>query len=273
VTSHGLHAADSLTDVLALYDEQLRRGAAAEPPGRIERDGPVVRHVSDDAAGWDGVLWAGLDPTDASAADAQISRQLDYFRRRGRPFEWKYHDYDQPADLPDRLIAAGLRPEAPEALMVAAVDSLAPDHAGPGGIDIVEVTDATGVELVVALHNEVFGIDHRWLRDELLAQLAAGGAAGVAVLALSGSDPVSSGRVSFHAGTDFASLWGGGTLPQWRGRGIYRALVAYRARLARDRGFTYVTVDALPTSEPILQRLGFVRLCTTTPYVWAPSVS
>ena len=69
-----------------------------------------------------------------------------------------------------------------------------------------------------------------------------------------------------HAGTDFASLWGGGTLPEWRGRGIFRALVARRAALAAARGYRCLQVDALPTSEPILARLGFVRLATTTPY-------
>ena len=46
-------------------------------------------------------------------------------------------------------------------------------------------------------------------------------------------------------------LWGGGTLPAWRGRGIYRALVAYRAGLAASRGYRYLTVDASADSEPI----------------------
>jgi hypothetical protein len=29
-------------------------------------------------------------------------------------------------------------------------------------------------------------------------------------------------------------------------------------------------VDALPTSRPILARLGFAALATTTPYTWEP---
>jgi hypothetical protein len=33
--------------------------------------------------------------------------------------------------------------------------------------------------------------------------------------------------LDFHVGTDFASLWGGGTLP-WRHRGVFRSLVAHR---------------------------------------------
>jgi GNAT superfamily N-acetyltransferase len=77
---------------------------------------------------------------------------------------------------------------------------------------------------------------------------------------------VSAGRVEFNEGSEFASLWGGGTDPAWRGRGLYRATVAFRAGLARERGYRYVQVDALPTSRPILERLGFVELTRTTPY-------
>ena len=73
--------------------------------------------------------------------------------------------------------------------------------------------------------------------------------------------------MEFHQGTDFASLWGGGTLPAWRGHGLFRALVTYRAALARDRGFRYLQVDASLDSRPILERMGFRMLATTTPYV------
>ncbi len=86
---------------------------------------------------------------------------------------------------------------------------------------------------------------------------------------MAGDRPVSSGRLELHHGTPFASIWGGGTLPGWRGRGIFRALVAHRARVAADAGFPWLQVDALPPSRPILARLGFVELGTTTP--WTPA--
>jgi GNAT superfamily N-acetyltransferase len=77
--------------------------------------------------------------------------------------------------------------------------------------------------------------------------------------------------VRFVQGTDFATLWGGSTLPDWRGRGIYRAIVAYRANLAAQRGFRYLQVDASADSRPILERLGFITVTTTTPFVWTPA--
>ena len=57
------------------------------------------------------------------------------------------------------------------------------------------------------------------------------------------------------------------TLPEFRGRGLYRATVAKRAELARDSGYRWLYSDALPTSRPILERLGFVAITTTTPFL------
>jgi GNAT superfamily N-acetyltransferase len=84
---------------------------------------------------------------------------------------------------------------------------------------------------------------------------------------------VCAARVELPAGTEFAGLWGGGTLPAWRGQGIYRALIAYRAGLAARRGYRYLNVDASPDSEPILRRLGFRCLARSTPYQWAPGAA
>ena len=89
-----------------------------------------------------------------------------------------------------------------------------------------------------------------------------------AVVAVAGDTAISAGRVEFPEDSDFAGLWGGGTLPRWRGRGVFRSLVAHRARLARERGYRYLQVDASADSCPILKRLGFVELAQTTPFTY-----
>ena len=62
-------------------------------------------------------------------------------------------------------------------------------------------------------------------------------------------------------GRSFASLWGGGTLPAYRGRGLYRGLVAHRAAESLRRGYRFLTIDARnTTSRPILERLGATPL-------------
>jgi GNAT superfamily N-acetyltransferase len=72
-------------------------------------------------------------------------------------------------------------------------------------------------------------------------------------------------------GTEFAALWGGSTLARWRRRGIYRALVARRARLAHERGIRNLLVVASEDSCPILQRLGMHAVGVTTPWLWTPA--
>ena len=81
---------------------------------------------------------------------------------------------------------------------------------------------------------------------------------------------VSAAWVRFHPGTGFASLWGGGTLPQWRRQGLYSALLVHRAQLAKDRGYEFLRVDASEDSRPILQKLGLHAVTRTTPYQWTP---
>jgi GNAT superfamily N-acetyltransferase len=79
---------------------------------------------------------------------------------------------------------------------------------------------------------------------------------------------VSAGRLNRVEGTEFAGLWGGATLPEWRGKGIYRALTAARARFAMAEGVRYIHSDCSPMSRPILERSGLVAVTTTTPYLW-----
>ena len=71
-----------------------------------------------------------------------------------------------------------------------------------------------------------------------------------------------------YDGTEFAGIWGGSTLPEWRGQGIYRALTAARARAALAEGVRYINSDCTAMSRPILERSGLVAVTTTTPYVW-----
>jgi GNAT superfamily N-acetyltransferase len=250
--------------VLEAFDEQIRRNPEPDGPECVvERDQWVVRCLSS-SGGWTGVTWSGLDE---QSADPVIADQISRFGGLSQPWEWKHYSYDRPADLPERLLSAGFASEPPEALLVAEIADLDLGVPPPPGVELAAVLDGSGVDAVVSVHEQVFGGDHSDLGRTFLAGLASRPGSAAAVVAMAGSDAIAAGRMEFHAGTEFASLWGGGTLPAWRGRGIFRALVAYRATLASARGFRYLQVDALPPSRPILKRLGFVELATTTPFV------
>ncbi|MFE7807352.1 GNAT family N-acetyltransferase [Streptomyces sp. NPDC057430] len=251
----------------ALFDRQRRLGAHPDGPGaRVERDGRVVRQTGP-AHAWNGVLWSGLQERDA---DEAIAEQIRHFAARGLPFEWKVYGHDGPADLVARLLAAGFTAEDPETLMVAEAATLPTAVDLPEGVELVPVTDAPGVKLVTEVHDRAFGGDSSHIGRQLLDQLAATPDSVAAVLAMAGDEPVSAARLELYPGTDFAGLWGGGTVEPWRGKGLYRALVAFRTRIALERGHRFVQVDAAESSRPILQRLGFTALTTTTPYVYVP---
>ncbi len=240
------------------FTRQLRQDLRPTAGAAVQRDEHVTAVVGD---GWRGVVWSDLTDEDA---DDVIARQVARFA--GTSWEWKHYSGDRPDDLPERLLRAGFLSDPPESVMVADLGDLDLDAALPAGVELVTVATAADVAALVRVHEQVFGGDHRSVGEQVASALGTAAPSVVGVLALAGGTAVSAGRVEFHEGTEFASIWGGGTLPGWRSRGVFRALVARRAALALDRGFRYLQVDALPSSRPILARLGFVELMTTTPY-------
>ncbi|MFH8436381.1 GNAT family N-acetyltransferase [Streptomyces sp. NPDC018007] len=258
------------TEIRELFDRELRERARPDGPGvRVERAGPLVRQVGG-PHDWNGVVWSepGLD---AAGADAAIAAQIAYWEGLGHErFEWKLYSHDGPADLGERLRGAGFAAEPPETLLVAPVGVLTalPGAKPPEGVELRPVTDAAGVGLMALAHERAFGTDSGRLRHQVLTRLERAPDEVVALVALAGGEPVSSARMELYPGTGFCGLWGGGTVPGWRGRGLYRALVAHRARIAAERGYRFLQVDASALSAPILARLGFTALATTTPYVY-----
>jgi GNAT superfamily N-acetyltransferase len=265
-------AMNELLDPLVLldaYDSQLRaRQDGPLPPGAVaDWDGPA-RRISGLYGG--GFLdYKNLDGLDGEELDAFIARQIAYFAAKGEKFEWKTRGHDRPADLPDRLVAHGFVPEERETVEIGLAAQNADAHPSlPVDMRIRQTSDRADFERIAAMSTEVWSEDHSFMADMLEVE-SAGGAMNV-FLAEAGDRVVSAAWIRFVEGTDFAGLWGGSTLETFRGRGLYRGLVAVRAALAVQRGYRYLQVDASDESRPILERLGFVPVTTTTPYIWTP---
>ncbi|WP_239076646.1 GNAT family N-acetyltransferase [Actinocatenispora rupis] len=254
----------------AEYDRQVR-GRAGNTFGRpVERVGPLIRKTDVNGPGF--VMYRDLGGLDGAELDELIADQVRHFAALGQPFEWKWHSHDLPADLPDRLRAHGFVPDEDETVHVGPVAPLAVDAPVPDGVVVREATGRPDLERIRVMEEAVWGFDHGWLPDALEREMSgADSDPGVVVYAEAGGEVVSASWIRFHTGTEFASLWGGSTLEKWRGRGIYRALVAYRARLAAARGVRYLQVDASPDSRPILTRLGLRPVAVTVPYMWRPA--
>jgi ribosomal protein S18 acetylase RimI-like enzyme len=281
-----LHDPSSATsaELLAAFEAQVRQDRTPPHEGWVsEYTGPVLRST---APAWTGrgggIFWSGLGDLRPAEVDAVVAEQVAYFTALGRPFEWKVYGHDLPGDLPLRLVAAGLSAEEEEALVIGEVAVVAEACAGAAPPPEITVREARGSDFagITALKESVWGGSGATMTAELQAEKDADpDALSIAVAVAPGragsADPsdgvvVCAAWIRFHAGTQFASLWGGTTLPQWRRRGIYRTLVARRAQQARERGYRYLQVDASTESRPILERLGMHVVSSTTPYVWPP---
>ncbi|WP_406234667.1 GNAT family N-acetyltransferase [Nocardia sp. NBC_01009] len=254
--------------LLAAYDEQMRGVPPNLPLGvSCEQDGPLLRIVGQ----FRGFISA---PSDVGVRGAEldwlIARQRDYFGARGEAVEWKTRGHDKPDDLTDRLHAAGFVPEEQETVLIGMAGEMAAGQALPDGVVVRRVTADADMRRIAVMESAVWQQDWTWLADDLIVRISTAPDEIAVLVAEAGGEVVSAAWLVFCAGTEFAGLWGGSTLPEWRGRGIYRALVAARAALAVARGVRFLQVDASDDSAPILRRLGFHAVTTTTPYVWSP---
>ena len=258
-----MHSTVEIRRLLAEFDRRMRRQARPDGPGAVvEQVGGVVRQTAPDD-GWNAVLWSDLDE---AGADAAIAAQVAHYTSLGQDFEWKLYAHDRPADLGARLLAAGFTADPQEALMIAPVAGQPTEVVLPEGVVLRPVAGAADVELLAQVHDSAFGSGRERIGERVLKQLTESPETTFAVLAMAGDQPVCAARMELYPGTGFAGLWGGGTVEAWRGRGIYRALIAHRARIAAEAGYRYLQVDASDDSRPILARLGFVQAGSTTPY-------
>jgi hypothetical protein len=258
-------------DLLAAYDAQLRAWLPEPLPATwtVDWDGPVFRIAEPGQRGFVG--YRDLGGLDGPELDALIARQRDHFAARGEAVEWKLHGHDQPADLPARLGAAGFVPEEQETVVIGRAAPLA---AAAVPLDpevrLREVTARADLERISAMESAVWDEDREHIGRGLESELAANPQGLTVVVAEVGDTVVCAGWIRYVAGTAFGTLWGGSTLAEHRGRGIYSAVVVHRARLAVARGYSMLQVDASDDSRPILQRRGFTAVTTTTPYVFTP---
>lgn len=257
-------------EMLQIFNRQVRRECEWTRMRREELP-QIVRYVLTEGTPSEGFIsWSDLNQENAYHA---IEEQIAYFRNLNAGFEWKLYGYDQPSDLSQRLLDHGFKKDEPEALMVVDINDL-PDMYWSMDTKVVKrVNSAAEVDEIVRMENEVWGEDvsgfARGMKYDLEHYPDI-----ISVFAVwQDGRVVSAAWMHYLVPTSFASLWGGSTLENYRKRGYYSALLAVRAREARQRGFRFLQVDASPDSKPILAKHGFRCLAYSTPYEWEPEKS
>ena len=203
-----------------------------------------------------------------SVAESVIDNEIRYFAGLRRSFEWKVYSHDEPSDLLTRLQNRGFNIGAEESLMILDLQDLPPGllASSPGGITVTAVTDDQGIGHFLSLESAIWGPQADTTREFLRSAFGDRLQGNRAFIAFSGEKPIGFARVTVSQRSQFGGLWGGSVLPEFRGRGVYRALLSARIQHAkRFDSVRYLRVDALPTSRPILERYGFARVASTWP--------
>lgn len=254
-------------EILALYDREIRQNSEF-PDARREVTPHVVRYMSlnDDNSY---LLYSAL--TDANA-DAVIQAELAYFQQFGKEFEWKLYDHDQPTDLKQRLEKFGFTIGEVETFFALEIESAPAFLLAEPAVPVTRITDAAKIPEIMTVQQAVWPEDDYSVFIPLLQHDLETHPDLLSMYAVyMDGKPVSSAWTYFQKGKSFAGIFGGATLPDYRKRGIYTALVAARVQEAKQRGVRFLTIDASPMSGPIVEKLGFQFLDYTYPCTWQPN--
>jgi GNAT superfamily N-acetyltransferase len=241
----------------------MRIEPPAEPGLTIERTGGIVR-----LRGRHNMV--GFSQLEEAEVEGAVADQVAFFTEVGEAFEWKLYAHDTPAHLRSVLAASGFEADEPETLMAFDLASHTISATASPDVEVRTVREAAQLATYLELTAIIFGRSAKSGSADFEQRLFGARADTIASITYVDGMPAGIGRLELPRERSFAGLWGGGTLPQFRKRGVYRTLVADRARTARARGYRYLTVDARETSRPILERLGFVALTTVQGWNFEP---
>jgi GNAT superfamily N-acetyltransferase len=214
-----------------------------------------------------GVVCSGLEET---SADSAIEDVVGWFRARRLPASWLCDDDVEPADLRERLVRHGCRPERDAVEMGSTLVAGDDERVGrPPGVAIARVGDPRRLDawLEVASACELAADDEdrrarRRLylslgleRDRLLRHYVAS----------RGRTPV--GLASLFLAGETAMLEHVTVVPDERRRGIGRALARARLVVARRAGCRYAVLAPSPEGAALYGSLGFTA-APTPPDRW-----
>ncbi len=251
-------------EILALYDRDMR--IDIEYPGMSkETSADIVRFLRQGP----GMSFVRYSRLNADNADERIAEQVARFAGWHRPYSWDLFSHDQPPDLLERLKAHGFEPEEePGAVMVLDLSEAPAELFSASSGSLRKVKHKEQLTDVIHILETVWsGENFNWINERFPAQMKMKDYLSIYVAEMDGK-PVSCAWIYFYPRNHFAGLYGGATLPEYRGGGHYKALLSVRAREARQRGYRFLTLDAGAMSKPIVERRGFRTVSTVTTCTW-----
>lgn len=259
----------SPSDIAQAADENLVIHAGwlqARLPGMrfIDERGLVIVDSGLPCDTYNFVLRARLRP---EAAAGRIREAIRYFNEAGRPFSWWVGPADQPRDLGDLLVAAGLNRDEDELAMAADLAALPEVDLSPGGLRIERVdTTARLRDFANISAANWTPPDPMVLRFYELAEgllLSKDAPLRLYVGYLDGR-PVATSELCLAGGV--AGLYNISAAAACRRRGIGTAMTARPMVDAREAGTGAAILQAAPEGVSIYRRVGFEAFGEITEY-------
>lgn len=199
-----------------------------------------------------------------------IKETEDYFSNRNRALFWWVEPRSRPADLGDRLEAAGF--ELADELVGMVGDLRTPwREPTPEGLAIEPVTDEEGLEVFLGTAQQVYGMPEEAVAP--LFNLEAGVGFGPErpwqryVGYLEG-EPVATSVGLRAAGV--VGVYAVTTLPQARGRGIGTTMTGRVLEEGQADGYRFAVLHSTEMGHGLYRRMGFQEVGRFRRYVWAP---
>ena len=200
-------------------------------------------------------------------ASQRICQAITFFHRVGRPFSWWVGPADQPSDLGDLLVNAGLLRAETEMAMVADLSALRTYNVSPGGLEICRVRTVAELQSFAKITAANWSPpDPEVLRFYELAAsflLTPDSPQWLYIGYLAGK-PVATAELVLGGGV--VGLYNISTLEAYRRRGIGTALTLQPLLDARNSGFYTGVLQAAADGVGIYTRLGFKHFGDITEY-------
>ena len=248
-------------NLLVRYDKDLRL-RIMYPEARKEITNDVVRIVRNRP----GMNVVAFTFANESKLHQVIHEEVDYFSPLEQPFTWKVYDHDLLPNLKHELVRHGFTPDDnPAAVMVLDVQN-APLAVEPVQAYIRRIDTLAGLQDIIFVLDQVWGGHNAWVNERLGTHLEIPGYLSV-YAAYVDNKPTSIAWTYFPPG-QFATLFAGSTIAEYRRQGLYTSLLATRLKEIRERGYRYAVVEAGAMSKPIVAKHGFQHLTTVYDYQW-----
>ena len=248
---------------LSHFDRERRRDPPSVGNYEIQKTANLTREITPSKSF---VLWSQIGELEASGV---INDEKSRAESHGRSVVWKIYSHDGAGSLSTALAQAGFQSKPHETLMVFDLTAEIPKRSGSADVQVHQVSDDAQYQDYVTIDRGAFLATPGPVAPPREPR-PTDPRVGLFVAYVQGA-PASIGRVEYEPGQWLAGLFGGGTLPEFRGHGIYQQLVRVRADWARARGARGLFTEAVDTtSRPILERLGFVPIAGIEPWSWEP---